>query len=228
MRNKLKRAEKKPICNKLTSEELETMFMRVINQQTFKYSFRDTMQYFYRFIGFRQRKYLEKDFKLKKHIYYQRGEKLLMNDLDIVKLVKRLHTIDVEQQIKWNMNEQLLLALQKRKVIDSQTDVDDEIAPERLRSSMLSFQDEKARREFKLKVRKALGFYKDKELNETEIRILFGLRSRNIKKQEEMITKKDFGDNIKKQFFAKKAKEVEALQKCVSAMHNRKRRSSET
>ena len=62
-----------------------------------------------------------------------------MNDLDIVKLVKRLHTIDVEQQIKWNMNEQLLLALQKRKVIDSQTDIDDEIAPERLRSSMLSF-----------------------------------------------------------------------------------------
>ena len=120
---------------------------------------------------------------------------------------------------------------------------------------MLSFQDEKARREFKLKVRKhfvidiirdhinkiqilngkkhlrkftKISFYKDKELNETEIRILFGLRSRNIKKQEEMITKKDFGDNIKKQFFVKKAKEVEALQKCVSAMHNRKRRSSET
>ena len=72
-----------------------------------------------------------------------------MNDLDIVKLVKRLHTIDVEQQIKWNTNEQLLLALQKRKVIDSQTDEGDEIAPERLKGKFLTFKNEKARSEFK-------------------------------------------------------------------------------
>ena len=60
-------------------------------------------------------------------------------------------------------------------------------------------------------MRNALGLYKDKELNEKEKRILFGLRSRNIKKLEEMTTKKDLVDNIKKQFFVKKAKEVEAL-----------------
>ena len=125
---------------------------------------------------------MEKNVKLKKHIYFQKGEELIMNDLDIVKLVKRLHTIDVEQQIKWNTNEQLLLALQKRKIIDSQTDEGDEVAPERLRKTMLTFKDEKARAEFKRKVREALGSYKDKELNDTEIRILFGLRSRNIKR----------------------------------------------
>ena len=141
---------------------------------------------------------MEKNVKLKKHIYFQKGEELIMNDLDIVKLVKRLHTIDVEQQIKWNTNEQLLLALQKRKIIDSQTDEADEVAPERLRKTMLTFKDEKARAEFKRKVREALGSYKDKELNDTEIRILFGLRSRNIKRQEDMKTKKDFGDGIKK------------------------------
>ena len=125
-----------------------------------------------------------------------------MNDLDIVKLVKRLHTIDVEQQIKWNTNEQLLLALQKRKIIDSQTDEGDEVAPERLRKTMLTFKDEKARAEFKRKVREALGSYKDKELNDTKIRILFGLRSRNIKRQEDMKTKKDFGDGIKKDYIS--------------------------
>ena len=72
-----------------------------------------------------------------------------MNDLDIVKLVKRLHIIDVEQQIKWNTNEQLLLALQKRKIIDSQTEEDNELAPERLSKNMINFKDEKARSEFK-------------------------------------------------------------------------------
>jgi hypothetical protein len=35
-------------------------------------------------------------------------------------------------------------------------------------------------------------------LNDTEIRILFGLRSRDIKRQEDMKTKKDFGDGMKK------------------------------
>ena len=55
-----------------------------------------------------------------------------------------------------------------------------------------------------------MGLYKDKVLNKTEIRILFGLKSRNIKKLEEMITKKDFGDNIKKykQLFVEKANEA--------------------
>ena len=72
-----------------------------------------------------------------------------MNDLDIVKLVKRLHIIDVEHQIKWNTNEQLLLALQKRKIIDSQTDEDNEVAPERLSKNMINFKDERARSEFK-------------------------------------------------------------------------------
>jgi hypothetical protein len=51
---------------------------------------------------------------------------------------------------------------------------------------------------FKRNVRQALSSYKDKELNDTEVRILYGLRSRNFKKQENMVLKKEFGDNIKK------------------------------
>ena len=98
---------------------------------------------------------------------------------------------------------------------------------------MLTFKDEKARAEFKRKVREALGSYKDKELNDTEIRILFGLRSRNIKRQEDMKTKKDFGDDIKRgysdmlsKFFQKKKFEALELQKCVKKVNNMKRRQT--
>ena len=62
-----------------------------------------------------------------------------MNDLDVVKLVKRLHTLDVDQQVKWNTNEQLLLQLQKRKIIDSDTDDEDEFNTDRLKVNMLNF-----------------------------------------------------------------------------------------
>ena len=62
-----------------------------------------------------------------------------MNDLDVVKLVKRLHTLDVDQQVKWNTNEQLLLQLQKRKIIDSDTDDEDEFNTDRLNMNMLNF-----------------------------------------------------------------------------------------
>lgn len=62
-----------------------------------------------------------------------------MKDLDVVKLVKRLHTLDVDQQVKWNTNEQLLLQLQKRKIIDSDTDDSDEFNNERLKVNMLNF-----------------------------------------------------------------------------------------
>ena len=62
-----------------------------------------------------------------------------MNDLDVVKLVKRLHTLDVDQQVKWNTNEQLLLQLQKRKIIDSDIDDEDEFNTDRLKVNMLNF-----------------------------------------------------------------------------------------
>ena len=54
--------------------------------------------------------------------------------------------------------------------------------------------------QFKRNVRQALGSYKDKELNDTEVRILYGLRSRNLKKQENMVLKKQFGDTIKQSY----------------------------
>jgi hypothetical protein len=59
---------------------------------------------------------------------------------------------------------------------------------------------------FKRNVRQALSSYKDKELNDTEVRILYGLRSRNFKKQENMVLKKEFGDNIKKSYSELKKK----------------------
>ncbi len=59
---------------------------------------------------------------------------------------------------------------------------------------------------FKSNVRQALSSYKDKELNDTEVRILYGLRSRNFKKQENMVLKKEFGDNIKKSYSELKKK----------------------
>jgi hypothetical protein len=43
-------------------------------------------------------------------------------------------------------------------------------------------------------------------LNDTEVRILYGLRSRNFKKQENMVLKKEFGDNIKKSYSELKKK----------------------
>ena len=48
---------------------------------------------------------MKQDETLKRHLYFKKGEDLLMNDLDVVKLVKRLHTLDVDQQVKWNTNE---------------------------------------------------------------------------------------------------------------------------
>ena len=135
----LKASEKNPICKQLNPQELANIYTRIINQQTLKYTFRHTLQYFYKFIGFRNDKYLKQSESLKRHLYFKKGEDLLMNDLDVVKLVKRLHTLDVDQQVKWNTNEQLLLQLQKRKIIDSDTDDEDEFNTDRLKVNMLNF-----------------------------------------------------------------------------------------
>jgi hypothetical protein len=37
---------------------------------------------------------------LKRHFYFKKGKDLLMKDLDVFKLVKRLHTLDFDKQIK--------------------------------------------------------------------------------------------------------------------------------
>lgn len=60
--------------------------------------------------------------------------------------------------------------------------------------------------QFKNNVRQALSSFKDKDLNDTEVRIIYGLRSRNLKKQENMVLKKEFGDKIKRSYSELKKK----------------------
>jgi len=91
----------------------------------------------------------------------------LMADLDVAKLLKRVQTLDVIFSVLFDPKEQVLLHMQKRQTIDSDSSDESQNELDEIMHATKPNTKTKERERFRKSIGNILKFYENKELSST-------------------------------------------------------------
>ena len=117
----MKKKAKQDISTKPKRQQLFYIYKRIMNRRNFEYSLRHILNYF---ISCRQCKKNEslREGASKRDLYLNRAIVKLKNDMSVTKLLSRAQVMQEMHQILFNPSDRMLMKLQKRGVVSSNTE----------------------------------------------------------------------------------------------------------
>ena len=143
------------IYNKPSRSQLYFLYKLIMNRKQFKYYMRDRILSCIDRLSCCKKKCSGRLAKAKKRAEtYERGQKKLTDDLDIVRLIFREQMHDVNKRVLYNSTERFFLQYQRRKVIESSDRSEIEKKEFHLKTNWKHLVRKENRKEFKQMVRK--------------------------------------------------------------------------
>jgi len=85
------------------------VFKRIMNKDYFKYNFKSVIEHILKCVGYRNLDTLKRHRRLKRHFYHAKGEEKLNQQLDVIRMMKRLQSFEVMYSVIFPRETQLLL-----------------------------------------------------------------------------------------------------------------------
>lgn len=96
----------------LGSADVKAILMNLINRKRFFYSFKDILESFFKCLCFRST-------KQKQHYLYDKGERKLISELDVVQLLRTIRQTKLLTQVILNQRQKMLLKFQRKNLIET-------------------------------------------------------------------------------------------------------------
>ena len=119
----------------------ETIRFVIFNRQKFNYNWYDICEYILCCIRCRRNKSIRKIPKYRKHAYYNVGEEKLLNELDVISVIKAIRSLEAINKVLFTREQRLLLKFQSKDIIASSSD-DSDIGASAARNIVYDLQNE--------------------------------------------------------------------------------------
>lgn len=101
--------------NSLSIRDMQAVMMNILSRKRFVYTMSDIFKFIFTCLC------LRKTMKKSHHHLYRKGERKLMEELDVISLLRSMRQIKLLTQVMLNQKQQLLLRFQRRNIIESST-----------------------------------------------------------------------------------------------------------
>ena len=142
-------------------------------RRVFKYGYWLILHYIFWCVKCRKEKSMRKKRNFRDHVYYNVGQIKFVDELDWVTIIKSIRRIKMLTQILLNKRQKFLLKFQRNEVIDSSSTGSSDEGQINIIDLMKS-KNKKHQDMINDKINRNISSYKQKELKDTDIRIIKG------------------------------------------------------
>jgi len=142
-------------------------------RRVFKYGYWLILHYIFWCVKCRKEKSMRKKRNFRDHVYYKVGQIKFVDELDWVTIIKSIRKIKMLTQILLNKRQKFLLKFQRNEVIDSSSTGSSDEGQINIIDLMKS-KNKKHQDMINDKINRNISSYKQKELKDTDIRIIKG------------------------------------------------------
>jgi len=142
-------------------------------RRVFKYGYWLILHYIFWCVKCRKEKSMRKKRNFRDHVYYKVGQIKFVDELDWVTIIKSIRKIKMLTQILLNKRQKFLLKFQRNEVIDSSSTGSSDEGQINIIDLMKS-KNKKQQDMINDKINRNISSYKQKELKDTDIRIIKG------------------------------------------------------
>eukprot|EP00347_Sterkiella_histriomuscorum_P013629 403363988 len=168
----------------LGDQDIDTILMNLIKRKRFNYTIKDITTYIFKCLCLRK----QRNFKLnhKQHFIFQKGEKKLQDELNVVTLLKSIRQVKLLSQALLSQRQNTILKFQRKNLIETDSSSQDSDNNNKyFTTKLMESKNPMIRLVIFGKLKKMVTSYKNQKLEEIDRRLLRGLFLRNLRDFDE-------------------------------------------
>ncbi|CDW79542.1 UNKNOWN [Stylonychia lemnae] len=202
--------------NKLLSKDLNSILLNLINRKRFKYTALNILEYVFSCLCLKRGTSLKYKQKFKKHFIFKKGQDKLLEELDIVSILKSMRQVKLLTQVLLNQRQNMILKFQRKNLIEtSSSSEDSDNNKNYYTSKLMESKNPMIRLVIFGKLKKMVQSYKNQKLKELDKRLLRGLFIRKLKDFDE-----DLQDKLKNKTLLMRLSEILIKKSASSSIAN--------
>eukprot|EP00347_Sterkiella_histriomuscorum_P023757 403333491 len=178
---------KKEGKNQLLDSEINTILLNLINRKRFSYSGKDILKYLFNCICCKSLSKIRHSEKFKKHFIFQKGEEKLLEELNVVNLLRTQRQVKLLTQVLMNQQQKLILRFQRKNLIETSSSSQDSDNNNKFDTfRLMENKNPVIRLMFFGKMKKMISSYSQIKIDHVDRRLFRGLFMRNLKDFDEL------------------------------------------